>query len=169
METLELLLDRVGRGPGSTIGELFVDPPADGPRPDRLCWMLEEGHHDVKVQGETCIPPGRYEIVLVHDTPMALRYYRRNDWFRGLISIEDVPGFIAIRIHVGNDAVNRPDGTDDTDGCPLPGMERQALGGGDYRVLQSAIANRLVHETVYAAKDAGKRIFITVTEHQITL
>lgn len=169
MDTLEFLLDRVKRGPGSTLGELLVDPPADGPRPPRLCWMLEEAWHEVKVQGETCIPPGRYELTLTHDSPMAQRYYERYDWFRGLLVINAVPNFTAVRIHVGNDAVNDEEGDDDTDGCPLPGLEAVPIGGGDHRVLQSVPATKLVHETAYAAFDEGKRVFLEVTDHQIRL
>lgn len=167
MDSMELLLDRVARGTGSTIGELrLMDGEA---QTTRLCWMLEEAWHAVKRHGETCIPAGRYELKLVHDSPLAIRYYARFSWFRGLLSIENVPNFTAVRIHVGNDAVNRPGGTDDTDGCPLPGMERQSLPGDNWRVLRSAEATKLVHELAYGAFDDGRRVFLTVSEDRILL
>lgn len=177
-EALEFFLDRILTGPGSTLGELLVYPGEEDEeesvvRPARLCWMLEEPWRPVKVQGETCIPPGHYELELVHDSPLAIRYYERFDWFRGLLSIKDVPGFTAVRIHVGNDAVNPDDPTDqetdDTDGCPLPGLEREQLKTGDWRVLRSVEATKAFHERAYEGFDAGQRVFLEIADDKIQL
>lgn len=154
--TWDLRLHRIDGQKESTLGEFI--PPADGDEaPPRISWSLEEAHRPVKVQGETCIPPGLYPLRLVHDSPLALIYYERFDWFRGLPSIEDVPNFTAIRIHPGNDAVNPDDPTDttndDTDGCPLPGSGRQILSSGDWRVTDSGTAFKELCLTIYAAAD----------------
>ena len=60
-----------------------------------------------KIPGETCIPPGRYNLRWTYSP-----HFKRN-----LPEVLDVPGFTGIRIHGGNDP-------EDTDGCILVGMAR---------------------------------------------
>lgn len=163
---MHLLIDRIDQGPGSTIAQLhYRDGSAEWSA--RFCWILEEAWHEVKVPGETCIPPGTYELELVHTSPMALRYYDRWDWFRGLPSFKDVPDFTLVRLHPGNDAEGEDD---DTDGCPLPGERREQLANGGWKVLDSVAAyRRILEELVYPAFDRGERVFVTVSDDKIRL
>ena len=153
-----LRLHRIDAQKESTLGEFIPEEARRAETaPARICWSLEEALRPVKIQGETAIPAGLYPLQLVHDSPLALDYYERFPWFRGLPSIGRVPNFSAIRIHIGNDAVDPVDPSDttddDTDGCPLPGMRREILPSGDWRVLDSAVAFKELCEVIYAAGD----------------
>jgi hypothetical protein len=90
----------------------------------RLCWTLEDpirervneqGYFwrpEFKVPGKTAIPSGRYELVVTDSRRFG----------RPLIEMLRVPDFTAIRCHGGNTVEN-------TDGCPLLGMERNVNEG----------------------------------------
>lgn len=98
----------------STIGELYLDGVFE-------CFFCEDRYRpppQPKIFGITCIPLGRYEVVIT-ESP---RFKRR------LPLLLNVPGFEGVRIHPGNAPA-------DTEGCLLPGRVR----GAD-RVLQSVVA-----------------------------
>lgn len=107
METT-LHLKRRWFGPKATIGELYVEEEIH-----RQCFTLEDtdrsGENKIlekgeKIDGATCIPTGKYQIVL--DFSERFR--------RVLPRLINVPLFEGIRIHPGN--------TDkDTHGCILVG------------------------------------------------
>jgi len=83
-----------------TIGQLFVDG-------QYFCDTLEDVPRKVKVQNETCIPAGDYQVIIDFS----------NRFQRDMPHVLDVPGFDGIRIHSGN--------TDkDTDGCILVGQNK---------------------------------------------
>jgi hypothetical protein len=131
---MELALKRRWFTERSTIGELFVDGVFE-------CYVLEDATRppDEKVFGETCIPVGRYPIIINHsprfgvDMPLLL----------------DVPGFQGVRIHPGN----KPD---DTEGCLLVGRQ----------MTQDAIMDsRLAYESLFPKLVASvEPIHITVTK-----
>ena len=87
----------------ATIGELRLDGEFE-------CFTLEDRWRpptEPKVPGETCVPAGRYEVVVTWSERFRAR----------LPLLLDVPGFSGIRIHAGN--------TDkDTAGCLLVGRRR---------------------------------------------
>lgn len=83
------------------IGELLLDG-------QRLCWTLEDPHHEVKVPGETCIPAGTYKVELTFSP----RFQKIMPLLVG------VPGFEGVRIHTGNS-------TAETAGCVLVGLNRR--------------------------------------------
>jgi hypothetical protein len=99
MDTI-LTLKRQWYTDKSTIGELFIGF-------DRECFTLEDTVRAVKVQGETAIPAGRYEVIINYS----------NRFQKYLPMLLDVPGFEGIRIHSGNDPA-------DTHGCILVGKGR---------------------------------------------
>ena len=86
----------------STTGMMFIDDV-------EFCYTLEDRLRppDVKVPGSTCIPAGRYRVILDWS----------NRFKRVMPHILDVPGYIGIRIHMGNKAV-------DTNGCVLVGFRQ---------------------------------------------
>lgn len=169
-----LRLHRLDAQEESTLGE-FVEEVAGDTAPPRICWSLEEAIRPVKIQGETAIPAGLFPLRLVHDSPLALKYYDRWDWFKGLPSIEDVPNFTAVRIHPGNDAVDPDDPADttddDTDGCPLPGRTRQQLATGDWRMVDSGVAFKELCEVIYAAAElhGAGNLWIRVEDDDVRL
>ena len=93
----------------STIGKLYYNDKF-------LCYILEDKDRDlkqndsleyikkIKVNSETCIPYGKYEIQLTFS----------NRFKKVLPILLNVPGFEGVRIHSGNTNVN-------TEGCLLPG------------------------------------------------
>lgn len=107
--TLELL--RFSSGSDSTLGTLFDT--TNGRR--FLAFTLEDESRVVKVSGETRIPSGTYDIKLRTTGGFHSRYkIRYGDFHKGMLHVQDVPGFEYILIHTGND-----DG--DTEGCLLVG------------------------------------------------
>ena len=132
---LALIRDRLTEK--STTGELSLNGA-------HLCFTLEDRYRgdDIndKVRGSTCIPCGRYEIVITHsqrfgiDMPLLL----------------NVPGFSGVRIHSGN--------TDrDTEGCVLVGTTR-----GEDIILGSRIAYELVFGLIRDARAKNELVHIEV-------
>lgn len=132
-----LELKRDSLGPKCTLGKLYVNG-------SYLCETLEDVYRPppaIKVPKETCIPLGRYEVVVTHsprfniDMPLLL----------------NVPGFTGVRIHTGNAAL-------DTEGCLLVGMERD----GD-RILHSREAYAALFGRIQAARSKGELVHIEVS------
>ncbi|WP_137719361.1 DUF5675 family protein [Methylobacillus flagellatus] len=108
MSPMTVVLQRnEGFTAGYTAGRLMLDG-------QLICYTLEDECREVagqpvetwKVKGATCIPRGRYRVVLTKSPRFG----------RVLPELLLVPGFTAIRIHSGNTAAH-------TEGCPLVGME----------------------------------------------
>ena len=79
------------------------------------CFTLEDQFQKVKVKKETRIPAGRYKILLrlvgTHHTKYLSKF---PNFHKGMLHLQDVPGFQFILIHIGNrDA--------DSEGCLLVG------------------------------------------------
>jgi hypothetical protein len=76
-------------------------------------YTLEDQFNEVKIQKETRIPAGKYEIIINRtETPKTKAYQVRYNWFKYHLQLANVPGFQGIYIHIGN--------TDrDTEGCLL--------------------------------------------------
>lgn len=105
---MKLLLKRIYLEKNCTLGQLFIDD-------KYFCDTLEDPNRDLnkngkfddleyKVYGDTCIPYGKYKILL----NLSVRFKRK------LPLLLDVPNFEGIRIHRGNSAK-------DTSGCILVG------------------------------------------------
>ena len=107
---LEVL--RISSQKDSTSGILF--DVSNGKR-TFLAYTLEDEQRDVKVYGETRIPPGTYKLKLRTEGGYHSRYVSKyGDWHKGMIWVQDVPGFEYILWHTGN--------TDEsTAGCLLLG------------------------------------------------
>lgn len=144
MSDMKLTLKRRWIGPRAIIGELFVDDEIK-----RQCVTLEDldrsGSDKIlqkneKIDGETCIPSGTYQVVLDHSTRFG----------RILPRLLNVPNFSGIRIHNGN--------TDkDTHGCVLVGripINASAIG-------ESKLALEELMALLDSANKHGK-IFITI-------
>ena len=79
----------------STIGELSIDGKF-------FCYTLEDTVRQpgVKVYSKTAIPSGAYEVTLTHSPKFG----------RLMPLLNNVPNYVGVRIHSGNDA-------NDTEGC----------------------------------------------------
>jgi hypothetical protein len=144
---MELIIDRDVKTKNSTIGTLYVDGKFE-------CFILED--HDrglnanmelsviksVKVKGETAIPTGRYEVIITFS----------NRFQKDLPEVLGVKGFDKIRLHSGNTK-------NDTEGCPLLGMER----GIDF-VGRSREAFAAFFPKMQKAIARGEKVFLTVKD-----
>lgn len=80
-----------------------------------ICFGLEDESRTEKVMGETRIPAGTYKVRLRTVGGFHSRYKERfADIHKGMLHVQNVPGFEYILIHCGNS-------DDDTEGCLLVG------------------------------------------------
>lgn len=141
---MELKLHRKYIKPTYVIGNLYVDG-------QFFCNTLEDQNRDLnkngkfdglekKVAGDTCIPFGRYEIVVT----MSPKFKRE------LPLLLNVPEFEGIRIHRGNTIK-------DTAGCILVG-ENKEVG----KVLNSTPYELKLTELIKKATSNGGKCYITI-------
>lgn len=96
----ELKLKRLHRTANSTIGELYLNGKFE-------CYTLEDVEREVKIQNQTAIPKGKYNVII-----------NQSVRFKQLMPLLlNVPNFRGVRIHSGNHKNN-------TEGCILVGQTR---------------------------------------------
>ena len=153
---------RYGMGRNSTLGILTR---LHGGDEEELCFTLEDERRTTKVQGETCIPVGSYELKLRTDgmdnmNTMNGRYRNRfGSRHKGMIWLQEVPDFTWVYIHIGNDE-------DETEGCILTGKIPQISLDGEFSVGNSTEAYWKVYEEIAPALIAGEKVILHVTEMQ---
>lgn len=141
---MELLLERDRMTDADTTGQLY-ELRSNGEKAF-LCYVLEDRVRPVgapKVYAHTAIPAGRYRIAITQS----------QRFKKAMPLLLDVPNFAGIRIHAGNDR-------DDTEGCLLPGLQREYLPTGQ-RVTQSRDAMARVNLTIQRGLNTGE-VWITV-------
>lgn len=150
MMTLEVF--RFSPGADSTLGILT----AEG---DFSCFTCEDEFRAVKVAGETRIPGGTYEIILRNEGGKNKKYAQRYPFHKGMLWLQDVPGFEWIYIHTGND-------DDDSLGCILVGYggERD-VGQGGGMVSRSRQAYSDLYQRIIARIEAGEKVQIIIHDH----
>ena len=130
---MRLVLERMRPGLTCTMGDLYVDGVWQ-------CYTLEDLIRPSKVTGETAIPAGTYTVTLENSPKFG----------PDTLTINDVPGFVGIRIHAGN--------TDrDTAGCPLVGQRR-----GNEEIYGSRPALDELKQKVRAAVASGDSVSILI-------
>lgn len=103
-----LRLIRFSPSSDDTLGLLFIDGLFHS-------FTIEDEFRSEKVQAETRIPEGAYEISLRTYGSFHNRYSKRFSTFhKGMLELKNVPGFTDILIHPGNTE-------EDTEGCILVG------------------------------------------------
>lgn len=157
MNEFEYRLTRYSSQDESTLGYLM----AGSEEPGRAfrCYTLEDEYREIKVPGETRIPAGRYEIKLRAAGGMHQRYAAKHAWHRGMLWLQNVPGFEWIYLHAGN--------TDDhTEGCILVGdgvlSNLPRVGRGSISSSQNAY--KALALEIYSLLDTGKRVFVTIVD-----
>jgi len=148
-------LFRFQSGKDATLGALFAltELPA-ATEPSFRCFTCEDESRPVKVKGETRIPAGRYEIKLRAAGGMHPKYASKFPGLhRGMLHLQDVPGFEWVYIHIGND-------DDDTAGCILVG-DGAHVGG---TLSESTVAYRRLYGVVSNAILAGEPVSIEVRD-----
>lgn len=146
---MELYLERLFVRERAYIGVLSFE----GEEPQ--CFTLEDLPRPVKIAGETCIPPGRYELRLRVFGRLFETYRRRFTWNEpGMLWLQAVPQFTDVLIHCG--ATDK-----DTAGCLLLGdradVHRTSL-------ASSVDAYQRVYMRVSKALLGGERVWINIEE-----
>ena len=149
---MELVLKRIARKEGYTIGRLFIDG-------ERFCDTLEDTDRGLrqdmslpvirakKRAGVTAIPTGRYRVTLDVQSPR----FKTKEMYRFcngyLPRLLNVLGYEGVLIHVGNTAK-------DTEGCILVGKNTKVG-----KVLESRVTFVRLYERLKQAKGL---IYITI-------
>ena len=133
--SLEVLRNRSGTE--STLG-ILSENGRDGR--EFLAYTLEDEFREEKVSAETRIPEGTYDVKLRTTGGFNNRYSQKfgTPWHKGMLHVQDVPGFEYILIHTGNTDEN-------TMGCLL--------------VADSSQQNITKDGFIGASVDAYKRIY----------
>lgn len=140
----------------SIIGQLFIDG-------YHFCYTLEDVYrrdpnpltkeNEAKVDGETAIPAGRYQVIVNKSERFSRKESKRQgkqvDVFMPLLL--DVPGFKGVRIHTGNFPR-------DTEGCILVGLERGPDMISDSRKAYAALLLKIKE-----AIAKGEEVWINIT------
>jgi hypothetical protein len=149
---------RVSSGKDSTSGLLFE---VDNGKRTFLCYTLEDEQRDVKVWGETRIPAGTYKLKLREEGGFHNRYLNKygTPFHKGMIWVQDVPGFEWILWHTGN--------TDEhTAGCLILGnTQTNNRIAKDGFVGSSVDAYKFVYPRVAAAIEAGLDVEVTYVDY----
>jgi hypothetical protein len=143
---MNLTLYRLPSLPDSTLGGLTIDGRFS-------CFALEDEKREVKVAGETRIPAGNYAIKLRTEGGIHEKYKVRFMEHKGMLWLQDVPGFTYIYIHCGTT-------DEDTSGCILVADTARAEG----TLERSAQAYRRVYGQVLNAIQAGEPVSIEVRD-----
>lgn len=148
---MQLEVQRFSSSKEDTLGNLFLSDTVY----KWLCFTLEDEQRTKKVYGETRIPAGRYRIKLKTTGGFHQRYLSQygSDWHKGMLHIQDVPGFTDILIHKGNT-------DDDTAGCLLIGEDAQGNFDKKGAVLQSKSAYDRIYPIIRDKILAGEKVYI---------
>ena len=152
---LEVL--RISSQEDSTSGILFET--TNGKR-TFMCYTIEDEQRNVKVWGETRIPAGTYKLKLRTEGGFHSRYTGKyGDWHKGMIWVQDVPGFEFILWHTGN--------TDEsTAGCLILGQTQESnLIKPDGWVGSSVSAYKFVYPRVSEAILSGQDVEVTYIDY----
>ena len=92
---MHLTLYRLSTSEESTVGALYMNGEFAG-------WTLEDTKRIKKVAGETRVPAGLYEMKLRKEGGMHQKYRERfGRMHKGMLWLQNVPGFEWIYIHTG--------------------------------------------------------------------
>jgi hypothetical protein len=132
---MEILVKRLYKTSAYTIGKMYIDG-------QYLCDTVEDCDRGLKqsmtsqqiavkkVYGKTAIPAGRYKVTLTFS----------NKFKRVLPLVNDVIGFLGIRIHAGNTA-------DDSLGCIIVGENKIKGGVVNSKVTLERLMAKLIGQT----------------------
>ena len=121
-----------------TLSAIYVDD-------DLECFGLEDERRSVKIDGETRIPAGKYPVKLRSEGGMSPRYEQKfPDIHKGMLWLQDVPGFTYIYFHVGNR-------DEHTAGCILVAQDAHIWPLGSITLKNSRLAYIAFYERVIDA------------------
>lgn len=145
MKTIQL--NRLNDNGKSTTGELLID--------DMKFVTIEDTFRHKKIKHETRIPAGNYRIILRKFGGHHERYSKKFLFHKGMLQLENVPGFSDILIHIGNTA-------DDSSGCILIGKEKV----NDDLIRHSTLAYAMFYQYIINLIKSDEEIFINITDNE---
>lgn len=151
---VKLLVERFDDDGYATLGRWYTDG-------EWKCYTLEDAYHAAKIPGHARIPAGEYRLALHTAGRWHELMKERYAFHRGMILLEDVPGFEWILVHPGNTA-------DNTEGCILPGLGHDMYER-HHRILRSRAAYELIYPPVAAAIEAGPTYLRIVDRDRMTI
>ena len=125
-----------------------------------LCYSLEDEYRNDKVMHETRVPAGTYKILLRKVGGFNSRYTKKyGDFHKGMLHVQDVPGFEYILIHTGN--------TDEhTAGCLLVGSsQNENLTKKDGFIGASTTTYKRIYPPIAEALEKGEEVTITYIDY----
>ena len=125
-----------------------------------LCYSLEDEYRNDKIMQETRVPAGTYQIKLRKEGGFNARYTKKyGNFHKGMLHVQDVPGFEYILIHTGN--------TDEhTSGCLIVGDSQennQLLKNGF--IGKSVQAYKRIYTPIAEALENGEEVTITYVDY----
>lgn len=146
---MNIKLVRYSANKESTLGLFFIDG-------EFQCYTLEDEYRTQKVMHETRIPEGTYKITLAKFGGHHERYsVKFPEFHKGMLLLENVPGFTGILIHIGNK-------DDDTSGCILVGMTVNNNKISDGVLMDSTGAYKLIYPRIASAIERKEPVTISV-------
>ena len=126
-----------------------------------LCYSLEDEYRSEKVMHETRVPAGTYKILLRKEGGFHGRYTKKygSEFHKGMLHVQDVPGFEWILIHTGN--------TDEhTSGCLIVGdsQENNQLKKDGF-IGRSTQAYKRIYPPIAEALENGEEVTITYVDY----
>ena len=124
-----------------------------------LAYTLEDEYRETIEKVETRIPAGTYKIKLRKEGGFHGRYTTKyGSMHKGMLHVQDVPGFEYILIHTGN--------TDEhTDGCLLVGnTQTENIGTKDGFIGASGDAYKRIYPPIAKALEDGEDVEITYVD-----
>jgi len=125
-----------------------------------LCYSLEDEYRNDKVMHETRVPAGTYQILLRKEGGFNAKYTKKyGDFHKGMLHVQDVPGFEYILIHTGN--------TDEhTSGCLIVGdsQENNQLMKNGF-IGKSVQAYKRIYTPIATTLENGEEVTITYVDY----
>lgn len=148
---MNIVVQRFRCGKNATQGILYVDQKFE-------CFTLEDVFHEKKVPKETRIPSGTYTVSLADYGDMNARYrVRFGTLHKGMVMLNNVPGFTGILIHMGNDKTH-------TEGCILVGNLANAV---NETILESEVSYIKIYNLMAAELIAKRPVTITILDEKL--
>ncbi|MCF8374031.1 MAG: DUF5675 family protein [Bacteroidales bacterium] len=132
----------------TTLGLLFL-------RNQFIAYCLEDTFREEKVQGETRIPSGIYDVdFLKQDTNLTKKYREKYPWFTYHLEIKNVPNYTGVFIHIGNTHK-------DTAGCLLiaDGINASSV---NRMIVESANAYKRFYLRMKDLIESGEKLRIVI-------
>lgn len=140
---MELKLIRKFIGDSFTEGRIYVDGEFECFTVEDTDRKLEIVGCSAKVQNQTCVPRGKYELIIRFS----------NHFQKNLIAVTGVPCFDGVLIHSGNSSK-------DTEGCIIVGSINNR--DDDDFVGASRIAYDRLHKKVKSALSMDEKVFLEI-------